>query len=66
MAKRFPADKRIIVNTTNSEDGEFEVIDRDRVIPGVHIPSEKFKANYDRIFRGKPEGDGAKPEKAEA
>lgn len=50
--------KRLLIDTTNVQDGEYEEIDLDRVIPGVHIPSEKFKAGYDRIdWKKRDEGE---------
>lgn len=41
--------KRIIVDTTNHENGRFEEIDRDAPKSSISIPSDSYRRNYDRI-----------------
>lgn len=41
--------KRIIVDTTNCENGKFEEIDRDAPKPSISIPSDAYRRNYDLI-----------------
>lgn len=49
--------ERILVDTTNDENGEFEEISLDREKPVISIPSARYKANYDKIDWSKREGD---------